>query len=394
MCAESLKLTSHYAGSTVCAPSRYTLLTGRHIGHAPAIGQQQQLTAADPTFAKTLKAAGYRTACIGKWGLGERTGHPNRQGFDHFFGFLSQGRAHFYYPDYVWRNGEKLVLKDNPKTHEHYVHDLFTDEALAFIDKSREQPFLLYLPYTIPHAEVLVPEDSQEPYIGKLGDPERGPIEKPYVMKGYNKPRYPRAARAGMISRLDRDVGRIRTRLEKLGIDRKTLIIFTSDNGPCPAGGQDVRFFDSSGPLKGMKRSLYEGGIRVPTIAWWPGTIEPGTTSDHASAFWDYLPTFAELAGVKPRKPTDGVSIAPTLSGHPEQQKAHEYLFWDYGERGVTSKISAVRRGNWKAVIDRKAGTPVELYDLSKDLGEKHNVAGERPEIAAELLAIMKEYWR
>jgi len=395
LCAEGMKLTSHYAGSTVCAPSRFTLMTGRHIGRAETIGQGQELRPGTQTIGTVLRSAGYRTACIGKWGLGQRTGLPNKQGFDHWFGFLSQTRAHWYYPDYVWRNAEKVTLPDNPQTHETYVHDLFTGEALQFIRDSRDRPFFLYLPYTIPHAEVLVPEDSQALYIGKLGDPERPPITEPYVMRGYNKPRYPRAARAGMISRMDRDVERIRALLEELRIAENTLVVFSSDNGPCTAGGQDIEFFRSRGGLRGQKRTLYEGGIRVPTIAWWPGTIAKGSASDHPSVFYDWLPTFAELAGAKPGRPTDGVSLAPLLQGRADQQPDRDYIFWDYGERGVTSRISAVRQGKWKLIVDRqKSPEKPELFDLSTDPAEQHNLAKEHPQVVDQLLPLMKQWWR
>jgi arylsulfatase A-like enzyme len=395
LCAEGMKLTSHYSGSTVCAPSRWTLITGRHIGHAETIGQRPELKPNTQTIGTVLQSAGYHTACIGKWGLGDQTGHPNKQGFDHWFGFLSQTRAHWYYPDYVWRNEAQVLLPDNPKTHTTYVHDLFTDEALGFIRDHRERPFFLYLPYTIPHAEVLVPEDSQAPYIDKLGDPERAPITEPYVMKGYNKPRYPRAARAGMISRMDRDIGRIRSLLEQLDLAENTLVVFSSDNGPCTAGGQDIEFFQSRGGLRGTKRTLYEGGIRVPTIAWWPGTIKEGSVSDFPSVFYDWLPAFAGLAGADLQGPTDGVSLAPTLQGNSDEQRDHEYIFWDYGEKGVTSRISAVRKGKWKLIVNReRAPDQPELYDLSADLAEQHDLADKHPDIVDELLPRMKQWWR
>ncbi len=395
LCAEGMKLTSHYAGSTVCAPSRWTLVTGRHIGHAETIGQRPELAPETQTIGTVLQSADYRTACIGKWGLGNSTGLPSKQGFDHWFGFLSQTRAHWYYPDYIWRNAEQIALPDNPRTHDTYVHDLFTQESLQFIRDNRKRPFFLYLPYTIPHAEVLVPEDSQAPYVDTLGDPQRPPITEPYVMKGYNKPRYPRAARAGMISRMDRDIGRIRQLLEELDLADNTLIVFSSDNGPCTAGGQDIEFFQSRGRLRGTKRSLYEGGIRVPTIAWWPGTIADGSVSDVPSVFYDWLPTFAELAGAELESSTDGVSLAPTLQGNADQQRDHEYIFWDYGEKGVTSRISAIRQGKWKLVVNRqKAPDKPELYDLSTDLAEQHDLADEQPQVVDRLLALMQQWWR
>jgi len=395
LCAKGMKLTSHYSGSTVCAPSRYTLVTGQHIGRAETIGQRPELAPKTQTIGTVLQSAGYRTACIGKWGLGAETGLPNKQGFDHWFGFISQTRAHWYYPDYVWRNTQKVTFPDNPRTHNTYVHDSFTNEALAFIRNHREGPFFLYLPYTIPHAEVLVPEDSQEPYINQLGDPERPPITKPYVMKGYNKPRYPRAARAGMISRMDRDIGRICELLEELKIAKNTLVVFTSDNGPCKAGGQDIEFFQSRGGLRGQKRTLYEGGIRVPTIAWWPGTIPRGSSCDFPSVFYDWLPTFADLAGTQLTSPTDGVSLVPTLTGQAKRQVDHDYLFWDYGEKGVTSRISAIRKGKWKLVVNReKSPDKPELYDLSNDLAEQNDLASTHREVVERLLPLMQQWWR
>jgi arylsulfatase A-like enzyme len=395
MCRQGVKFSSHYSGSTVCAPSRYALMTGLHMGHARSIGQGQELVPDEQTLGRVMKKAGYRTACIGKWGLGARSGHPNKQGFDHWFGFLSQSRAHHYYTDYVWRNRDKVELKDNPVTRKQYVHDLFTEEALTFVKESREKPFFLYLPYTIPHAEVLVPEDSQKPYIGKLGDRKRGPVKKRYSLSGYNQPRYPRAARAGMISRMDRDIGRIRALLEELKIGKNTLVVFSSDNGHTRAGGQDVKFFNSGGGLRGAKRTLYEGGIRVPTIACWPGRIRPGAVTDHPSAFWDWLPTFAELAGTGLAGPVDGVSLVPSLLGSPGKQKKVEYLFWDYSESRRPSQVSAIRRGKWKLVVHRKkGGNSRELFDLSADVKESKNLADAHPDVAKELFAAMQPLWK
>lgn len=389
LCAEGLKFTSHYSGSTVCAPSHFCLLSGLHIGHARTIGQNQELEAGAQTFGSVLKSAGYRTAAIGKWGLGESSGHPNRQGFDHWFGFLDQNLAHFHYPDSVWRNGEKVPLGNNPQTHEHYVHDLFTEEGRRFIRESKDGPFFLYMAYTIPHAEILVPEDSRAPYLGKLGDPEPPPIEKPYQLKGYNMPRYPRAARAGMISRMDRDIGRLRALLEELGLAKNTLIVFSSDNGPATAGGSDIRFFNSSGPLRGRKRELYEGGIRVPTIACWPDRVPAGTKTDLPSAFWDWLPTFAELAGAKLAAPADGLSLLPALTGHAADQRQHDYLFWDYNEQDRPSKLSALRQGDWKLAVNHP-GNRTELFNLAEDIGEKNDLAGRHPEIVDRLMGMIR----
>ena len=389
LCAEGLKFTSHYAGSTVCAPSRFCLLSGLHIGHARTIGQNQELEPATQTIGSVLKSAGYRTGAIGKWGLGESAGHPNRQGFDHWFGFLDQHHAHFHYPDFVWRNGEKVLLENNPRSHEHYVHDLFTEEGLRFIRQSKNAPFFLYLAYTLPHAEILVPDDSQAPYVGTQGDPERPPIEKPYQLNGYNLPRYPRAARAGMISRMDRDIGRLRALLEELGLAANTLIVFSSDNGPAAVGGSDIKFFNSSGPLRGLKRDLYEGGIRVPTIAWWPGHVTAGTKTELPSAFWDWLPTFAELAGAKLDAPTDGLSLVPALTGRDADQSKHDHLFWDYNERDRPSKLSALRQGDWKLVVNHPDNR-TELFNLAEDIGEENDLAGRYPKIVDRMMEIIR----
>jgi len=249
-----------------------------------------------------------------------------------------------------------------------------------------------------------VPEDSTEPYL-KLNWPQTpklvdkgnnggGGYGSQYT-EGYCGQSHPNATYAGMISRMDRDIGRIRALLDELHVAENTLLVFSSDNGPCTAGGQDIDFFRSRGGLRGEKRTLYEGGVRVPTIAWWPGTIEPGAESDHASVFYDWLPTFAELAGTRPDGPTDGVSLAPLLQARSDQQREHDYIFWDYGESGVTSRISAVRKGKWKLVVNRqKSPDRPELYDLSVDVTEQQNLADEHPEVVDELLPIMKQWWR
>lgn len=394
MAAEGIRLTAHYSGSTVCAPSRFALLRGLHLGHAPQIGQKQELQPGDQTLGTVFRQAGYRTAAIGKWGLGAASGHPNEQGFDHWFGFLDQTRAHFHYPDAVWRNRDRVPLTDNPGSHEHYVHDLFTAEAIQFIRNCGEAPFFLYLPYTLPHAEVIVPEDSWRPYRDLLGDPERPPIGEPYALKGYNAPRYPRAFRAGMVSRLDRDVGRIRALLVDLGLADNTLVVFTSDNGPAPAGGQDIRFFASAGPFRGEKRTLYEGGIRVPTLAVWPNHIPPGSTSGVPSIFYDWLPTFAALTAQPLAAPTDGASLLPVLQGT-AADTPQRLLFWDYAESGVTSRLSALREGDWKLVVDRSATPPhAELYHLARDPGERADLADREPDRVARLLALMRPFWR
>ncbi|MFQ5811206.1 MAG: arylsulfatase, partial [Armatimonadota bacterium] len=340
MAAEGMRFTQHYSGSTVCAPSRCSLMTGKHTGHTwIRANGRAPIRPEDVTVAEVLKDAGYATGMAGKWGLGHvgATGDPNRKGFDHFFGYVDQGRAHFYYTEYLWRNGEKVVLAGNEGGKRGtYSHDLIAAEGLEFIRKNRDESFFLYLPYTIPHAEVIVPEDSLAEYRGKFP-------EKPFEGGHYCAQETPNAARAGMITRMDRDIGRVFALLKELGLDEDTLVMFSSDNGPCAAGGQDYQFFESQGPLRGIKRDLYEGGIRVPTIARWPGKIEAGAVSEHVSAFWDVLPTFAELAGGEPPADIDGISMAPTLLGRSDEQKQHEYLYWEH--KGA----QAVRLGDWKA---------------------------------------------
>jgi arylsulfatase A-like enzyme len=394
MAVEGMRLTQFYAGSTVCAPSRSVLLTGLHTGHTRVrgnntlSGERPTLETDDVTVAELLKPRGYRTACIGKWGCGEdgSPGIPNKQGFDYFFGFLNQSRAHFYYPEWVWRNTEKVTLEgNNPDAQTgQFVHTLFTDEALTFVRENAGGPFFLYLTYTIPHAELVAPKDEIAPFEGRFGE------EKPFVKRHYGAQPTPRAAFAAMVTMLDRDVGRLLALLTELGIDENTLVLFTSDNGPHKEGGHDYEYFNSNGPLRGIKRDLYEGGIRVPTIAWWPGTVAAGTSSDHMAAFWDILPTCAELAGLDPPEGVDGISFGPTLRGNPGEQKEHDYLYWEFYEQGGKT---AVRAGDWKAVrlnLFKEPDAPAELYNLSTDLGETTNVADEHPEVVERLMGIMR----
>jgi len=325
LAAEGILFTDHYSGSTVCAPSRCSLMVGRHTGHAlvrgnyeigpGGFGAELPLRPEDTTVAEVLKKAGYKTAVLGKWGMGidNTTGRPNKKGFDYFFGFLNQAHAHYYYPEYLWRNRDKIELPENKNGRRGlYSHDLFIDETLRFMERSKDGPFFIYCALTIPHAELLVPEDSLKPFKGKFpetpyiksnagGSPEDG-------FGAYASQDYPKAAFAGMVTRLDRDLGTIMRKLKQLGIDEDTLVIFTSDNGPHKEGGADPVFFNSSGPLKGTKRDLYEGGIRVPFIARWPGKIEPASVSNHPSAFWDFLPTAAEIANVEPAENIDGIN--------------------------------------------------------------------------------------
>jgi arylsulfatase A-like enzyme len=384
LAAEGIRFTQCYAGSTVCAPSRCCLMTGKHTGHATIRGNALvPLRPDDVTVARLLKDAGYDTGLVGKWGLGEpdTTGVPNRQGFDFFFGYLNQVHAHNYYPDYLWRNQEKVPLEGNvvkdgvAVKRAQYSHDLFTREALGFVEQHRDRPFFLYLAYTIPHAN------------NERGKAEGNGMEVPSDAPYTDRP-WPQVERnhAAMITRLDADVGRLLRRLKELGLDESTVVFFSSDNGPHKEGGADPEFFHSAGPLRGYKRDLTEGGIRVPMLARWPGRVKAGAVSDQVWAFWDFLPTAAALAGAKAPDGLDGLSVAPTLLGKGEQ-KQHDFLYWEFHERGFQQ---AVRTGDWKA-LRLKPDAPLELYDLKTDIGEKHNAAAEHPEVVVRIEAYLKE---
>lgn len=387
LAAEGIRFTQHYAASTVCAPTRCCLMTGVHTGHATIRGNAKVALARDDvTIAEVLKSAGYATACVGKWGLGDAdtSGAPWRQGFDFFFGYLDQTNAHFYYPPFLWRNDAKVQYPENDraKRRGRYSHDLMTEEALGFIRAHADQPFFLYLAYTIPHAENTVPDDSLAEYLGQF--PEQAHSDSHYGVT-----EHPRASYAGMITRMDRDVGRIMALLKELGLDERTIVFFSSDNGPSKEAGPTVDFFDSNGPFRGIKRDLYEGGIRVPLIARWPDRIAPNQTSDLITAQWDVLPTVAELAGVKPPAATDGVSIIPTLLGRPGQQAPHTALYWEFFEQDGKQ---AVRMGKWKGIrlnVSRDPAGPIELYDLDADPGEVRNVANQHPEVVTRIAQVM-----
>ncbi len=355
------------------------LFTGKHGGHARIRANSKlPLLPDDLTFSQVLKKAGYATGGVGKWALGLEgsTGAPEQKGMDSFFGYLDQTHAHTYYPDYLWRNGKREPIPGNTNGQRTvYSHDLFVNEALDYIRRHQERPFFFYAALTIPHAEVAVPDDSFEEYRGKWPEPKAFPGSKTYAPQTQ-----PRAVRAAMITRLDRDIGRILDLLDELKLSENTLVIFTSDNGPITAGGQDPEFFDSNGPLRGLKFSLYEGGIRVPMIARWRGRIPSETESTLVSDFADMFPTFAELAGAAPlgAAGVDGVSLVPTLTGRPDQQKRRDHYYWEAAPQ------QAVRRGDWKAYRPAP-DKPLELYHLSNDLGETTNVAKAHPEVAASL---------
>ena len=402
--AESgLKFTQHYSGSTVCAPSRSSLMTGQHTGHTFIRGNkeiqpegQHPLKAEAFTLAEAMQDAGYVTGAFGKWGLGYpgSEGDPNNQGFDEFFGYNCQRIGHHYYPYHMWHNQEKVMLEGNEGTQTgDYGPEVIQEYALKFLEDNHDKPFFMYYPSIIPHAELYAPEEYMEKYRGKFL-PEKNyegvDSGENFRYGPYGSQPESHAAFVAMVDYLDMQVGEIVARLKELGVYENTLIIFTSDNGPHMEGGADPDYFDSNGPLKGYKRDLYEGGIRVPMIAVWKGKIPAGSETDHISAFWDVFPTVAEISGASVPEDIDGISFLPTLLGNKEDQEKHEYMYWEFHELGGRQ---AVRKGNWKLVrynvLDPEEIT-TELYNLDTDLGEKNNVAAQHPEIMNELSELMK----
>ena len=398
LAAEGMRFTQAYSGNAVCAPSRCCLMTGKHPGHAHVRNNQQwkpdqkwsgqvPLPLDAITLPKQFKASGFATGAMGKWGLGspENTGDPAKQGIDHFFGYYCQAHAHNHYPEYVWRNGQKVALDGNDGTATGKLHtqDLFEAEALKFVRDHKDKPFFLYLPLTIPHLALQVPDDSLTEYKDKFP-------ETPYRGKAYQHHDTPRAAYAAMITRMDRTIGRLMDLLNELKLDANTIVVFSSDNGAIDGhAGTDAKFFGSIGKLRGMKGSLYEGGIRVPLIVRWPGQVKPGTTSDLPVAFWDMLPTLSDAAGIATPKSLDGISIVPTLTGKGEQPK-HEFLYWEFPGYGGQQ---AVRAGNWKIVRQNmsKGLSDFELYDLEADPAESKNLAAEHPEVVKRLQLLAQQ---
>ncbi len=386
--AEGVRFTRFYSGSTVCAPSRAVLMTGLHTGHCEIRGNgKQNLKAETVTLAEVLADGGYATGLFGKWGIGHEgsEGVPTRQGFDTFFGYLDQHHAHNHYPSFLIRDEERVALRNVvPNEGKHgqgeatekidYSHDLITDAALEFVDEHAQESFFAMVAWTLPHANNEAGRRGMEV-----------PSDSPYAERDWPAPE---RGFAGMVARIDRDVGRIVDRLAERGILERTLLLFTSDNGPHNESGHRAAFFDSNGPLRGTKRDLTEGGIRVPLIASWPGTIRGGRDTAHAAAFWDLMPTLAELAGAGEHLPAnvDGLSFAPTLLGESGQRPA-PYQYWAFYERGGGQ---ALCRGRWKVVQQPIASAP-RLYDLEADIGESDDLAGQRPELLAELVGLMEE---
>lgn len=407
LAAEGLRFTQFYAGATVCAPSRSVLMTGLHQGHTPVRGnagrnnpRAQALGPEDVTVAAVLQRAGYATALIGKWGLGDvgeaDSGLPRKHGFDYFFGYLNQSHAHNHFPTFLWRNESRVALPnsivpvgdagagycEDPIL---FADDLFVDEVLKFIARNQQRPFFIYWNPVIPHA------NNERTRALKNG--AHVPDFGPYATMDWPEPDKGHAA---MITRLDSYVGRLRARLDELGLAEKTLIFFTSDNGPHNESNHDLRRFQPAGPLRGIKRSLTDGGIRVPFIACWPGVIRPGV-SDHVGYFGDFLATACELAGVQTPQPNDSLSFLPTLLGQSDRQQQHEWLYWEFHERGFSQAV--LYQGRWKAIREKSPQAPLELYDLQNDLAESYNVAQQHPEIIAKIEEYLKKarwdspYW-
>jgi len=394
-----VKFTQFYSGSTVCAPSRCSFMTGMHTGHGAIRGNvtlkpegQAPMPDSIVTIAMLLKQDGYATAAFGKWGLGFITtsGDPQKKGFDKFFGYNCQSLAHNYYPDHLWNNHDRVDLPENSDHDSVYSADLVHRQAMQFLNASHDKPFFLYLPYTLPHAEVIAPHDEvYDFYIKKFN-------EQPVERKGPNKEGlpfepYPHAAFAAMVSRLDKYVGEIINTVKEKGMEKNTLIFFTSDNGPHKEGGGDPVFFNSNAGLRGIKRDLYEGGIRVPFIVYQQGVTKAGTVNTMPAALWDMYPTFLELAKVRSTKPVDGISLLPAIRGQKQQQ--HQYFYWELHESGGKQ---AVRLGNWKGVrlnVSRKANEPLELYDLATDPQEKNNVASKYPQVVNQIETIMQQQY-
>ncbi|MCP3903044.1 MAG: arylsulfatase [Planctomycetes bacterium] len=413
---EGMRFTRHYSGSPVCAPSRCVLLTGRHTGHAAIRGNKEvggwgpeepegqlPLPAGEVTIAELLRDRGYATGVFGKWGLGGpgSVGHPRAQGFDHFYGYLCQRVAHNYYPTHLWRDHDVDVLHGNRHFRAHqklaeplpdegeyarhrgsdYAPEHIADEAVAFIRGHADEPFFLYYASIIPHVALQAPPDEVDRY-PRDWDPE------PYLGdRGYLPHPRPRAAYAAMISYLDRNVGRLLDALDELGIADETIVMFSSDNGTTFAGGCDREFFDSLGALRGTKCTVFEGGLRIPMIARWPGRIVAGSITDHVSGFQDVLPTIMELTGHTPPVGLDGISIAPTLLSSGTQRR-HDHLYWEYPER---DQQQAVMIGAFKGVRTnlRSGDLTIRLYDLDTDGSERHDVAGEHPQLVERMRSIM-----
>lgn len=399
LAAGGMKFTQFYSGSTVCGPARSSLMTGLHTGHTAIRGNkpyppegQTPLPDSVITFASILQQNGYATAAFGKWGLGfiDNSGDPNKKGFDHFYGYNCQSLAHDYFPLYLWDNHTKVDLSINKTYDSVYSASLIHSKAIEYIRQAGDKPFFMYLPYTLPHGDVIGPHDDMYQYYAKKFN--EAPLTGSNLKKRdhtVNAEPLPHAQFAAMVGRLDRYVGEIVKAIAEKGIAENTLIIFTSDNGPHKENGGDPEFFNSNGIYKGIKRDLYEGGIRVPFIAYWPGKIKPAVT-DMTAALWDMYPTFLQLAGARDARTIDGISLVPTLLQKKKQQQ-HAYLYWEFHENDGRQ---AVLWKNWKAVklnVSKDPQAPVELYDLEKDPAETLNLASENPGLVKKMAGLMEK---
>ncbi len=426
MAKQGMRLTQHYAGSTVCAPSRASLVTGKQPGTVQIRGNfelgtfldeeewgQMPLRPGTNTIGTVMQDAGYKTALIGKWGLGGpgSYGTPNKQGFDYFFGYLDQKQAHNHYPTHLWKNEQRFPLKNEyldvhqelpdsvdanipesylPYKRFDFAQQKIADDALRYVEENKNNPFFLYLSFAAPHAALQAPDEEVKAY-------DKKQFEETPTAGGYLPVLKPKATRAAMITHLDRSVGKVLDKLKSLGLDKNTLVIFSSDNGPSWEGGADLEFFNSNGDNRGYKRDLYEGGIRMPTIAWWPGKIAENSSSEHVSAFWDIMPTLAQLAEVDAPADTDGISFVPTLLASGEQ-KAHQHLYWEFhnnnGEHSQAIRLDD-DKGHWKAVRlynkNNRTDPPIELYNLLSDQEEQVNIASSHPAIAKRMKQLMTE---
>lgn len=397
LASRGMRFENFYAGTSVCAPSRSSLMTGQHTGHTYIRGNkeimpegQEPLADSITTIAMLLKEIGYTTGAFGKWGLGMvgTSGDPQRKGFDTFFGYICQRQSHRYYPTHLWHNDEKIILEGNDlHQKKHYAPTLIQQKTLAFIEENQHRPFFLFVPSVLPHAELAGPEDTfYQQYSNSFSETahqgnDYGPNA---TIPGYTSVEKPRATFAAMVSRLDSYVGEIVAKLDELGLSDNTLIIFTSDNGAHREGGADPQFFNSSAGLKGYKRDLYEGGIKVPMIAVWPNKIQPNSTTSHIAAFWDILPTLTEMTGIPKPDCTDGRSFLPTFTKQ-NKQVQHAYLYWEFHEDGGRQ---AVRAGKWKLIrleVKNKNKPTEELYDLKKDPTESNNVILKHRRVAKKL---------
>lgn len=407
MAAEGMLFTQHYSGSTVCAPSRAVLMTGLHTGHSVVRGNkeykpegQHPMTKESFTIAEMLKEAGYTTGAFGKWGLGfvGTEGDPNKQGFDEFYGYNCQRQSHRYYPKHLWHNNQKVLLEGNDfKNTETFAAALIHEQALKFMENNKDKPFFMFYPNVIPHAEIIMPEGEmmkkyrgrfeETPYVNEKPGANYG--DESFDVMHYCSQPEPRTTFAAMVSLLDKQVGEVMAKLEELGIEDNTVIMFTSDNGPHQEGGADPDFFDSNQKYRGYKRDLYEGGIRVPMLVKWANQIQAGSTSNHISAFWDIMPTFAEIAGVSSPENIDGISFLPELIG--DEQNSHNYLYWEFHEKGGRQ---AVRKGKWKLVklnVFDASKTKLELYNLENDPSENQDISKKHPDILEEMTALLKK---